>query len=104
MVAPAAPDAAFTAIAYSPNTGAYGYSYGQGCRAEAETRRSSYCNGSNAQIVVWCENAGPALAVSDNGIYGYAYGHSRKEAERLALRYCRGPEAHPQSALGFVGP
>ena len=81
--------AGYGAIAYSPNTGAYGYAYGKSCQAEAENTALSYCNGPDVQIVVWCQNACAALAVSDNGIYGYAHADSRKEAERLALRYCR---------------
>lgn len=80
---------AFAAIAYSPNTGNYGYAYGKGCRAEAENAAVGYCNACDAQVVVWCENASAALAVGDNGVYGYAYANCRADAERLALCYCR---------------
>jgi hypothetical protein len=90
MAAPVSARAAgYGAIAYSPSTGAYGYAYGKSCQAEAENTALCYCKAPDAQIVVWCQNACAALAVGDNGVYGYAVADSRKEAERLALRQCR---------------
>ncbi len=90
LAAPAGARAdAFAAIAYSPNTGNYGYAYGKSCQADVEIAALGYCKAPDAQVVVWCENAYAALAVGDNGVYGYATADTRKEAERLALRYCR---------------
>ncbi len=79
----------FAAIAYSPNTGNYGYAYSKSCQANVENAALGYCNAPDAQVLVACENASAALAVGDNGVYGYATADTRKEAERLALRYCR---------------
>ena len=89
LAAPASARAAFAAIAYSENTGAYGYSYGYAHRGEAEQAALDSCNADDAQVVVWSENAWCALAVSDNGAYGYGYAGSEREAKRIALRECR---------------
>lgn len=88
----------YAAIAYSEDTGQWGYSYGLGCRAEAENDALSRCGGDDARIVVWCENACAALAVGDNGAYGYAWGSCRAEAERRAVRECRKHGCNPHIA------
>ncbi|HVS36794.1 MAG TPA: DUF4189 domain-containing protein [Gemmataceae bacterium] len=78
----------FAAIAYSPSTGAYGYAYGKACRDEAERTALGYCKGADARILVSCEDSCAALAVGDNGVYGYATADTRREAERLAIQKC----------------
>ncbi len=98
MAAPANARAAeFGAIAYSTKTGAYGYADGYGSRADAEKAALSKCNASDARVVVWCKDEYAAMAVGDNGAYGYGCAGSKEEAERLAQDYCRnhgGRHAH----------
>ncbi len=79
----------FAAIAYSPSTGAYGYAYGKGCEVDADSTALCYCKAPDAQILVSCVNSSAALAVGDNGVYGYAHADCRADAERLAKQYCR---------------
>ncbi len=79
----------YSAIAYSPSTGAYGYSYNCRSLAEAKQLALSYCDYEDARIVVWVRNGWCALAVGDDGAYGYAWASTQYEARRLALAYCQ---------------
>jgi len=91
LAAPAAAraDDTFAAIAYSESTNRYGYSYGYDSRAGAEDRAITECKADDAKIVVWGRNAYVALAVSDEGAYGYAWASTEGQAKRLALQKCR---------------
>jgi uncharacterized protein DUF4189 len=84
-----AADDTYAAIAYSPDTGHYGYAAGFSSRAAAEVEALSQCEGDDAQVVVWGRNAYVALAVSDNGPYGYAWGSTEAIARRIAIQNCR---------------
>jgi hypothetical protein len=76
----------FGAIAYSPETGSWAYSYGFRNRQAAEDDALNRCDGADAQIVVWVENGWAALAVGDDGAYGWGWsGCSRADAESRAL-------------------
>jgi serine/threonine-protein kinase len=80
----------FAAIAFSQSTGQTGYSYNCGSRAEAETLALSYCNASDARIIVWVKNGYCALALgNDLGAYGVAWASSAAEARILALGEAR---------------
>ena len=77
----------FAAIAYSTETGNWGYSFGQGYLSDAQNVAIDRCNASDAKVVVWVENGWAALAVGDNGAYGWGWsGNSRAEAETIALQ------------------
>ena len=84
--APARAD--YAAIAYSPHTGHYGYSYGFASGAGAELEALLQCDGDDARVVVLAEDAYVALAVGRNGAYGYAWGTSEAIAEGIALQEC----------------
>ncbi len=85
----AAARAAHAAIAYSQSTGSIGYSYNCSSRAQAESLAMDHCSGDDAQVVVWVENGYCALAVGDEaGAYGAAWGHTKAEAELLAVQAC----------------
>ena len=79
----------YGAIAYSPATGAHGYSYDFNSRRTAEKRALNGCfqHANDCFVVVWFENACGALAVGNNG-YGYGWAGSRAGAERHALNGC----------------
>ena len=78
----------FAAIAYSPSTGHVGYSYNAPSRARAEQAALNECDRDDAEILVWVKNGYAAMAVGDDGSYGYAWGSTRATAERIALQKC----------------
>jgi hypothetical protein len=82
-------DDTYAAIAYSESTGRYGYGYNYSTRTAAENRALNECDADDAEVVVWGRNAYVALAVSDNGPYGYAWGTTEAIAKRIALQKCR---------------
>ena len=81
----------YGAIAYSPSTGAYGYSYDHPSRADAEARALAECGNraSDCQLPLWFRNACGALASGGNGGWGTGWGTSRGLAEGYALSTCR---------------
>ena len=80
----------YGAIAYSPSTGAPGWSFDYGSRAAAENVALASCrkHAGDCVIPIWFRNACGALAVGSNG-YGSGWGTSRKLAESYALQTCR---------------
>jgi hypothetical protein len=79
----------YGAIAYSPSTGAHGYSYDFPSRGQAETRALAECRarGRGCKIAVWYVNACGALATGSNG-WGSAWAGTRSAAESRAVRQC----------------
>lgn len=86
--------ALYGAIAYSEKTGRYGYSYNYSWLGDAEADALANCDAPDAQVVAWCWNEYAALAVDDNGNYGYSSGLTQASAEAAALSYCTGPNPH----------
>jgi serine/threonine-protein kinase len=87
----------FGAIAYSPSTGYYGYSYGKDCEATAENVALRNCNGPDRQVVVWVANGYAALAVNNNGGYGAAWSTDcQADADQAALDFAGGPGCEAQ--------
>jgi hypothetical protein len=83
---------AYGAIAYSPSTGKYGYSYNCYSEGEAERIALRNCRAADAEVEVWVENGWAALAVGDDGSYGYGWStFSLAAAEVLALGNVSGP-------------
>jgi len=89
LPASARADDTYAAIAYSESSGRYGYSYGYGNRAGAEDRAITECKADDAKVVIWCRNAYAALAVSDEGAYGYAWATTERQAKAIASQKCR---------------
>lgn len=81
--------AGFGAIAFSPSSSSYGYSYGHPSRAAAESRAYGECaaRSGGCQVVLWFQSACGALAQGYNG-WGSAWGNSRAQAERNAIAQC----------------
>ena len=77
----------FAAIAYSPKTGKFGYSYEYGSRAAANQAALKHVPEPDAEIVAWTRNAYCALAKGDDG-YGAAWGDSAAQARANALAAC----------------
>ena len=80
----------YGAIAYSPSTGAHGWSYDYASRSAAESVALGNCrqHASDCVVPIWFRNACGALAVGSNG-YGSGWGTSRSLAESYALQSCR---------------
>ena len=80
----------YGAIAYSPDTGACGYSWDYSSRSGAENRALQECNKSDARIVAWVRNASAALAVGSRGSWAAAWSSvSLQDAKDKALAACR---------------
>lgn len=79
----------YAAIAFSFNTGKWGYSYNYGTRADAETVAIRNCKADDCQVLVWATDACCALAVGDNNKYGYGWNYDKDDAIARALRECQ---------------
>jgi Domain of unknown function (DUF4189)/PAN domain len=82
----------YGAIAYSPDTGALGYSSNFPSQQAAENDALLRCQsaGTGCKTAIWFRNACAALALSTNGNgYGSGWSANRGKAERLALASCR---------------
>ena len=76
-------------IAYSPKTGAVGFSHNYDSRGLAGDWAMSYCDANDCRIVVNFYNACGALAVGSRGGWGAAWGTTRSRAETNALNSCQ---------------
>lgn len=80
----------YGAIAYSPSSGAHGYSFGYRNQAGAQQRALRECNarGRGCRVAIWYKNACGAVAVAPNGSWGSGWGNSKQRANSEALRVC----------------
>jgi Domain of unknown function (DUF4189) len=80
----------YGAIAYSPSTGAYGFSYDHYSQAEAENRAMAECRAraGDCQLPLWFRNACGALAVGSGGGWGTGWGTDQGLAESYAIQTC----------------
>lgn len=80
----------YGAIAYSPSSKVYGWSYDFPSRGAAENEALSKCRrqASDCVVPLWFRDACGALAIGSNG-YGTGWGTDRGLAERHALGSCR---------------
>ena len=87
---PAAAQELFGAIAFSPQTGAHGWSKNNTSRGEAEVDAQSNClkHASDCQLATWFRDACGALAVGRAG-WGAHWGNNREQAEAAAIDACR---------------
>ena len=83
--------ASFGAIAFSQDTGAWGYSYKYRSRSAAERRALNECRGKGygCRIIVWFRDACGALAVGRANAYGWGWDAVRSRARGRALAACR---------------
>lgn len=92
--AEASPRSKYAAIAYSEQTGRYGYAYGYNALQNAEDDAIANCDAPDAEVVTWVENGWVALALGDDGAYGYSWStQSLADAEAVALQNCPGNNA-----------
>ena len=82
---------AYAAIAYSESTGQYGYTYGYDDLGCAQNDAIANCGADDAFVAVWVENGWAALAVNDDGGWGYGWStNCLDEAENNAADACGG--------------
>ncbi|MEZ5873108.1 MAG: DUF4189 domain-containing protein [Nitratireductor sp.] len=81
----------FGAIAYSPNSGAHGYSYDYGSQGEAEAYAMNECRkyAGDCRVAIWFRNACGALAIGNNGGWGSGWGNNQRRAELEAINTCQ---------------
>lgn len=81
----------YGAIAYSPSSGAHGYSFGYRNQSGAQQRALRECNvrGRGCRVAIWYKNACGAVAVAPNGSWGSGWGNSKQRANYEALKVCR---------------
>lgn len=79
----------FGAIAYSPATGALGWSYEHNTRRSAESTAYGNCNAGDCRIAIWFKNGCGAVAVGNGGGWGADWGADRDPAQYLAVEACR---------------
>ncbi|MBO3760741.1 DUF4189 domain-containing protein [Ciceribacter sp. L1K22] len=79
----------FGAIAYSPQTGAMGWSYDFGNQRQAERRALSGCakRARDCRVAIWFSNGCGAVAVGSSG-WGSGWGGDRNRAEYEAMGSC----------------
>lgn len=91
----------YGAIAYSPATGRYGWSYKADERATAENLAIQSCGAADAITLVWGSDVYLALALGEGGAYGSAWNTRRAAAEQQALQVCSRSGTNCQVALVF---
>lgn len=78
----------YGAIAYSPSTERYGWSWRCRDRPTAEQTALASCPVPDAQLLVWGEATCLALAIGDRGTFGFGWGNDSQVASRFALAEC----------------
>jgi hypothetical protein len=94
----------FAAIAYSPSTGRYGYSYNYRSRSAAEKAALEHLPLPDARIVCWVQAGICALALGDDkSVWGvgwiYGNGARTEDARKGAVEDCGKRTTHPYLAL-----
>ena len=84
----------YCAIAYSPSAHLGGESHNCNSRAQAERQALARCPEPDAFIAGWGFNRYIALAVGDDGAWGFGSGQNKHEAGRDALNHCPADKAH----------
>ena len=78
----------YGAIAYSANSGAWGYSEEYGSRGQAESRAKKECRVKDCEIAAWSYDSCGAVAAGDNGSWGGAQGSDVRRAQNRAQARC----------------
>ncbi len=79
----------YGAIAYSPRTGAHGWSHSFNSRRGAENAALDNCyqRAGDCRVAIWFVNACGAVAAGPRG-WGSAWANNSNRAQRKALRQC----------------
>jgi hypothetical protein len=81
----------YAAIAFSPSTNLFAYSYNYRDLSDAQNAALDACDDTtHGVLLTWATNGWCAVAVSDDGSWGAASGDTRAETESKALARCTG--------------
>lgn len=75
------------AVAFNPNTGAYGYAYSYFSESDAYNAAQDGCGYNCSEVKTFANQCG-AAAIGSNGGFGWGLGPSRGAAENIAMSYC----------------
>lgn len=75
-------------VVANPNTTAYGYAYNYVSGRAANNAAQANCPG-NCGLYVIFRNACGAIAIGNNGVYGWAWNRSRARAKAAAVGNCQ---------------
>ena len=80
----------YGALATSPEAD-YGYSYNYDYAQEARERALTECrkHSSECQVKGTFQNTCVSVAKADNGAMGWAWGHGKRDDDRMAMQECR---------------
>lgn len=76
----------YAAVAFSTETGKYGYAWNYGSRAAAERAALAKCKADDAKIVGWVKGGWLVLVVGDNNAYGVAWEYGDGARSSVAKR------------------
>jgi hypothetical protein len=94
LVAPAAAEADWGAIAIDPLTGHYGLSYDYGSAVAAQSRARVECRTNHCKAIVWVRNGWAALVQKrTNGFFFGGIGRSKHDAFAQAVHRAHEPFA-----------
>jgi serine/threonine-protein kinase len=83
----------YGAIAFSPKTGKYGYSWNQASRSAAQKKALDECEADDAKVLTWVKFGWAALVIAEDNAYGFEEVHGAGatdgEAERKAMKELR---------------
>jgi uncharacterized protein DUF4189 len=90
FLTPATAQGIYGALATSPDAD-FGYSYNYGSQEEARRRAMSECSkhASTCSVKGSFSNTCVSVARAGNGAMGWAWGHGRREDDKLAMDECR---------------
>ncbi|MBK8397848.1 MAG: DUF4189 domain-containing protein [Leptospiraceae bacterium] len=79
----------FQAIAFSQETGKYGFAKDSSSREQAEKIAMEKCEEADCKISMWSMNTCSSLAVGDGNGYGSHWAKKKSEAQTKALNACK---------------
>jgi len=86
LVAPAAAEASWGALAIDPETGKLGYARNESSAARAQERARAECGTGHCKAAVWVFNGYGALVQKKNGLYFAGLGKTKAQAFRNARK------------------
>lgn len=80
-------DYCWGAVAFNPDTGAYGFAHSYFSEGQAASAAQEACSYNCPELKTFANQCG-AAAIGNNGGFGWGVGNSRYDAESTAISYC----------------
>jgi hypothetical protein len=93
LVAPAAAEASWGALAIDPETGKLGYARNESSAPRAQERARAECGTGHCKVAVWVFNGYGALVQKKNGLYFAGLGETQAKAFRNARKHANDGKA-----------